>query len=107
IRALAARRARIAVVLSSGFGEIDDAGRGTQAAMLATARAAGLRLVGPNCMGVYSAPARLNGTYFWDLPRVDGGIGVVSQSGGDGRLIVRHVGSRGLGVSRLLSSCLQ
>src|SRR2546426_563573 len=103
IRALAARRARAAVVLSSGFGEVDDAGRGTQAAMLATARAAGLRLVGPNCMGVYSAPARLNGTYFWDLPRVDGGIGVVSQSGAYGGLIMRHLGSRGLGVSRFLS----
>ena len=103
IRVLAARRARAAVVLSSGFGEVDDAGRGTQAAMLATARAAGLRLVGPNCMGVYSAPARLNGTYFWDLPRVDGGIGVVSQSGAYGGLIMRHLGSRGLGVSRLLS----
>ena len=103
IRALAARQARAAVVLSSGFGEVDDAGRGTQAAMLATARAAGLRLVGPNCMGVYSAPARLNGTYFWDLPRVDGGIGVVSQSGAYGGLIMRHLGSRGLGVSRFLS----
>src|SRR5438094_509127 len=103
IRVLAARRARAAVVLSSGFGEVDDAGRGTQAAMLATARAAGLRLVGPNCMGVYSAPARLNGTYFWDLPRVDGGIGVVSQSGAYGGLIMRHLGSRGLGVSRFLS----
>src|SRR2546428_11259438 len=74
-----------------------------QAAMLATARAAGLRLVGPNCMGVYSAPARLNGTYFWDLPRVDGGIGVVAQSGAYGGLIMRHLGSRGLGVSRCRS----
>src|SRR5213594_1853306 len=49
IRALAARRTRAAVVLSSGFGEVDDAGRGTQAGLLATASRAGLRLVGPNC----------------------------------------------------------
>jgi acyl-CoA synthetase (NDP forming) len=103
IRALAARRARAAVVLSSGFGEVDADGRTSQAALLASARAAGLRLVGPNCMGVYSAPARLNGTYFWDLPRVSGGIGVVSQSGAYGGLIFRHLGSRGLGVSRFLS----
>jgi acetyltransferase len=103
IEALAARRARTAVVLSSGFGEVDDDGRGVQGSLLATARNAGLRLVGPNCMGVYSAPARLNGTYFWDLPRVDGGIGVVSQSGAYGGLIFRHLGGRGLGVARFVS----
>jgi acetyltransferase len=101
--ALAARGVRVAVVLSSGFGEVDDAGRGTQADMLRAVRAAGLRLVGPNCMGVYSAPAQLNGTYFWDLPRVDGGISVVSQSGAYGGLIFRHLGSRALGVARFLS----
>jgi acyl-CoA synthetase (NDP forming) len=117
IRGLAERRVRAAVVLSSGFGEVDAEGRNTQASLLAMARSAGLRLVGPNCMGVYSAPARLNGTYFWDLPRVEagprhaggapgsarGGIGVVSQSGAYGGLIFRHLGSRGLGVGRFLS----
>jgi acetyltransferase len=71
--------------------------------LLVAARAAGLRIVGPNCMGVYSAPARLNGTYFWDLPRTPGGIGLVSQSGAYGGLVFRHLGGRGLGVSRFLS----
>ena len=94
---------RAAVILSSGFGEVDDDGRTSQAGLLAAARAAGLRLVGPNCMGVYSAPARLNGTYFWDLPRVAGGISIVSQSGAYGGLIFRHLGGRGLGVARFLS----
>ena len=110
VRALAARKVRAAVVLSSGFGEVDDDGRQAQAALIATARRAGLRLVGPNCMGVFSAPAQLNGTYFWDLPRDGGGpghagpgIGVVSQSGAYGGLIFRHLASRGLGVSRFLS----
>src|SRR5262245_1826036 len=100
---LAARGVRVAVVLSSGFGEVDAQGGQTQAGLLATARRAGLRLVGPNCMGVYSAPVRLNGTYFWDLPQATGGIGVVSQSGAYGGLIFRHLGGRGLGVSRFLS----
>ncbi len=103
IAALAARGVRAAVILSSGFGEVDDGGRATQAEMLATARAAGLRLVGPNCMGVYSAPASLNGTYFWDLPRAAGGISIVSQSGAYGGLIFRHLGGRGLGVARFVS----
>ncbi len=103
IETLAAQRARAAVVLSSGFGEVDDHGRSTQRGLLAAARAAGLRLVGPNCMGVYSAPARLNGTYFWDLPRREGGISIVSQSGAYGGLIFRGLGGRGLGVARFLS----
>jgi acetyltransferase len=124
IRALAARRARVGVILSSGFGEVDDAGRDVQAELLAAARSAGLRLVGPNCMGVYSAPAQLNGTYFWDLPRAEappplvegspgcrdgggghtaGGVSVVSQSGAYGGLIFRHLGSRGLAIARFLS----
>ena len=103
IKALAARRVRAAVILSSGFGEVDDDGRATQRDLLATARAAGLRLVGPNCMGVYSAPVSLNGTYFWDLPRAAGGISIVSQSGAYGGLIFRHLGGRGLGVARFVS----
>ena len=103
VTALAARGVGAAVVLSSGFGEVDDEGHGVQREMLATARAAGLRLVGPNCMGVYAAPSRLNGTYFWDLPAVEGGIGVISQSGAYGGLIFRHLGGRGLGVRHFLS----
>jgi len=103
IHALAGRRVRAAVILSSGFGEVDDAGRTTQRDLLDTARAAGLRLLGPNCMGVYSAPASLNGTYFWDLPRAAGGISIVPQSGAYGGLIFRYLGGRGLGVARFVS----
>ena len=69
IKALAARQVRVAVILSSGFGEVDAEGRALQAELSAAAAASGMRLVGPNCMGVYSNPGRLNGTYFWDLPR--------------------------------------
>ncbi|HEY3065805.1 MAG TPA: acetate--CoA ligase family protein [Methylomirabilota bacterium] len=103
LRALASRRVRAAVVLSSGFGEVDADGRDAEAELIEMARAAGLRLVGPNCMGVFSAPVSLNATYFWDLPRVGGGIGVVSQSGAYGGLVFRHLASRGLGVSRFVS----
>lgn len=103
VKALASRRARVAVVLSSGFGEVDADGRAIEGELLGVARVAGLRLVGPNCMGVYSAPARLNGTYFWDLPERPGGISVVSQSGAYGGLIFRDLAARDLGVARFLS----
>jgi acyl-CoA synthetase (NDP forming) len=103
IRALAARRVRVAVILSSGFGEVDAVGQALQVNLRAAALEAGMRLVGPNCMGVYSNPGKLNGTYFWDLPRAAGGISVVSQSGAYGGMIIRHLGSLGLGLSKFLS----
>lgn len=103
IAALGRRGTRMAVILTSGFGEVDERGRTEQAALLEVAKSSGLRLVGPNCMGVYSGPARLNGTYFWDMPATPGGIAVVSQSGAYGGLIIRHLGGLGLGVCRFLS----
>jgi len=103
VKGLAARRVKVAVILSSGFGEVDAEGRALQAELSAAATESGMRLVGPNCMGVYSNPGRLNGTYFWDLPRTAGGISVVSQSGAYGGLIIRHLGSLGLGLSKFLS----
>ena len=69
ITALAARGVRAAVILSSGFGEVDADGRDDAGRRCWPPRARpGCGSSGPNCMGVYSAPARLNGTYFWDLP---------------------------------------
>ena len=103
VKGLAVRRVKVAVILSSGFGEVDAEGRQLQTELRAAAAESGMRLVGPNCMGVYSNPARLNGTYFWDLPRTAGGISVVSQSGAYGGLIIRHLGSLGLGLSKFLS----
>ncbi len=100
---LASLGTRAVVILTSGFGEVDDRGEQEQRRLLAVARAGGLRLVGPNCMGVYSRPARLNATYFWDLPDVTGHVGVISQSGAYGGLILRHLGGQGIGVSRFLS----
>lgn len=103
VKALAARQVRVAVILSSGFGEVGAEGQALQAELRIAAAESGMRLVGPNCMGVYSKPGKLNGTYFWDLPRTAGGISVVSQSGAYGGLIIRHLGSLGLGLSKFLS----
>jgi acetate---CoA ligase (ADP-forming) len=103
VEGLAALGARAAVILTSGFGEVDDRGGTEQQKLLQAARKGGLRLVGPNCMGVYSRPARLNATYFWDVPDAPGHVGIISQSGAYGGLMLRHLGGRGIGVSRFLS----
>ena len=103
VRQLGARRCRYCVVLASGFGETGQAGQAEQAELAGVARATGTRIVGPNCMGVVNVPGRLNGSYFWDVPEIAGGVSFVSQSGAYGGLFFREVRTRGFGVARFLS----
>lgn len=112
---------RAAIVLASGFGETGPEGRALEARLVEAARASGMRLVGPNCMGVVSrlgpdgpAPAWLNGSYFWRLPgprrEVRGGgpveqraVSMISQSGAFGGMFLAQARRRDLGVARFLS----
>jgi acyl-CoA synthetase (NDP forming) len=103
IRALGARGCRMCVILASGFGETGRAGRVVQEEIEAIGRTSGMRIVGPNCMGVVNVPGRLNASYFWDVPRQPGGISFVSQSGAYGGLFFREVRERSLGVAKFLS----
>ena len=75
---------RAAVVLTSGFGEAGEEGRKLQEEMLAAARRGGVRLLGPNCLGIMRTPAGgyggLNAT-FARTPALAGKLALVSQSG--------------------------
>ena len=102
----AAAGTKTGIVLSSGFGETGEEGRKAQDRIAAVAAAAGMRLVGPNCMGVvsYLGDGRwLNGSYFWAKPDRAGGLSFVSQSGAFGGMFFSHLRSSGLGLSRFLS----
>jgi acyl-CoA synthetase (NDP forming) len=104
LRDCAAVGIRGAVIISDGFAELGDQGKMLQRELLATARAAGMRLIGPNCLGVVNThPAiRLNAT-FADLQPLAGRIGVASQSGGVGLAMIDHLNQRGIGVSTFVS----
>lgn len=95
-----AGRVRIAQVMSSGFGETDG-GRELQNELIAASREAGVRVVGPNCLGVYSPASRLTFTERTS-PEV-GSIGIVCQSGGLGIDIIRRGQNRGLRYSALVT----
>jgi len=99
----AERGARALVVLSSGFGETGEAGKQAEARIRAICQRSGMRVLGPNCMGVYNIEASLNGTYFWQLPRITGGISFVSQSGAYGGMFFEEIKQRGIGVSKFVS----
>ena len=99
----AAKGARALVVLSSGFGEAGEAGRQAEERIRDIQRKSGMRVLGPNCMGVYNIDAQLNGTYFWELPRAPGRISFASQSGAYGGIFFEEIKRRGIGVSKFVS----
>lgn len=102
VGACAALGVRGAVVMSSGFGETgraEDLER--QRAMVAEARAAGMRIVGPNSQGLadFGTGAILSfSTMFTEQPPLDGPIGIVSQSGAMCSVPYGLLRRRGLGV---------
>lgn len=71
---------RSAIIISAGFAELGDEGRALQDRMVDRARSHGMRLVGPNCLGVIRPAAGLNAS-FAESPPPPGRIGLLSQSG--------------------------
>ena len=102
----AAGGARAAIVLTSGFGETGQEGRAAQERLRAIASGAGMRFLGPNCMGVISrldGGGWMNGSYFWDVDLAPGGVTMLSQSGAFGGMFLAEMSRRGLGVCRFAS----
>ncbi len=95
---------RALVVLSAGFAELDTRGRKRQAELLSVCRASGMRLVGPNCLGVLntSAAVALNASFAPVAP-APGRIAFASQSGAFGIAAVAEAGRHGLGLSSFVS----
>lgn len=91
-----------AVVLSSGFAEVGGAGADWQQRISALARRTGMRVVGPNCMGIINVRRRLLGTFTPSAAGfglVPGRISLVSQSGAFGGYCLSLIRQRGLGLN--------
>ena len=103
-RECAAAGVRALLVISAGFAETGDEGRARQRELLAVCRASGMRLVGPNCLGVLNtAPdVSLNAT-FAAHPAPPGNVGFLSQSGGIGIAIIEASRRLGVGLSSFVS----
>ncbi len=102
--ACGAKGVRGLVVISAGFGETDDEGRARQHELLARCRASGMRLIGPNCMGIVNTDpeVRLNGTFGTAEPPV-GRVAFMSQSGALGLAVMNRAAALGLGLSTFVS----
>ncbi len=91
---------RAIIAITAGFGELGSEGRERELAIVSKVRAAGARLLGPNCLGVFDAGAELN-VGWSSLPA--GPIGFVSQSGNLALELGELARARRLGFSRFAS----
>jgi acyl-CoA synthetase (NDP forming) len=97
---------KVATIFSAGFAEIGEAGLALQQKLVAAARAGGLRIVGPNCLGLLSVPDRLPLTLNAAIEAEalkPGELGLISQSGSMMGAIFSRAAARGLGFSRMIS----
>jgi acyl-CoA synthetase (NDP forming)/RimJ/RimL family protein N-acetyltransferase len=100
-----AKGVKALVVISSGFSDAGPAGEGAERRLVTEARAHGMRVVGPNALGVVNTdPAvRLNATLAPKVPG-RGRSGFFSQSGALGTAILADAAARGLGLSTFVSA---
>ena len=96
----------VATIFSAGFAELGEEGLARQRRMVETARAGGLRLLGPNCMGLVNVqgatPLTVNAVFEQEYPAA-GPLSIVSQSGSMLGTVISRARPRGLGFAKLVS----
>jgi len=93
---------KVVSLFTSGFSETgSQEGQRLEAEIRRLAEAGGVRLIGPNCMGVYSPGAGVS--FVSDFPRETGGVAFVCQSGGNTIYFVRLAAERGIRFSKAIS----
>ena len=102
VAALGSRGTKAAVVITAGFGELGDAGRKLQQAILDAAQPHLLRLVGPNCLGIIVPQLGLDAS-FSHLAPPPGDIALVSQSGAMITAMLDWAAPRKIGFSHVVS----
>jgi succinyl-CoA synthetase alpha subunit len=90
------------VIISAGFAEVGEEGKKLQDEVLGIARKGGIRFIGPNCMGFWSASSELR-AFMFPLPVKDGPLAFVSQGGNVGGAVMTSGHIRGVGFHRYVS----
>ena len=93
---------RAAVVISAGFKETGIDGARLETELAATARSLGIRLIGPNCLGIMDTASGLNASFAGALPR-SGGVAFMSQSGALCTAILDWAHGEDVGFSKFIS----
>ena len=93
---------KAAIIITAGFKESGEEGERLEREILRTAQRAGMRIVGPNCLGIMVPGRKLNASFGGDLPE-PGRIGYFSQSGSLLASIVDMARAEGIGFSKCVS----
>lgn len=100
----ARRHVHALVVITAGYADVDAEGERLERELVTRARRWGMRVLGPNSMGVINTAADVElAATFVDVHPLAGAIGVSSQSGTLGAAIIEHAARRGLGISTFVS----
>jgi len=94
--------AKSVIIITAGFKETGKEGKELEEKIVQIARQAGIRIIGPNCLGVIAPANNLNASFGGDLPAA-GSIGYLSQSGALLAAILDMANAEGIGFSKLVS----
>ena len=89
------------IIITAGFGEVGEEGKKEERELVEIAREYGMRIVGPNCVGVMNTKDNMNATFVMDAKR--GSIAFISQSGALGAGIIYKTVKEGIGFSKFVS----
>jgi acetyltransferase len=102
VEACGERGIKAVVVVASGFGELGVRGEEREAQLRQVVDRYGMRLIGPNCIGVLDTTSRVDTTFLTAMPR-QGGVGFASHSGAICGGTVDWANTVGFGFSRIIS----
>ncbi|MBN1574133.1 MAG: CoA-binding protein [Deltaproteobacteria bacterium] len=92
------------VLITAGFSETGEAGKKLELEIVEFARKNGIRLIGPNCLGIVSMVPKMLSAWMPSYAPKPGGVSILSQSGNLCYTLIRSINGRGLGICRSISS---
>ena len=103
----AEKRVPFVILFSAGYAEMGESGRREQEELRRFARGAGIRVVGPNCIGIINTHEHVASSFTSGLEiesLIPGAIGLITQSGGVGNCFLTRANDRSIGLSYFISS---
>jgi acetyl-CoA synthetase (ADP-forming) len=97
-----AKGVKAGVIISAGFAEVGEKGKALQDEVVEIARQGNIRLVGPNCMGMWSAAGNLP-AFMFPMRIMPGPLALISQGGNIGGALVADAVTRGIGFQQYVS----
>jgi acetate---CoA ligase (ADP-forming) len=102
VREAVTKRVKTVIIFSSGFSELGEEGRGMQDELAKIARESEIRIIGPNCLGLFNSAIKFYCSFSSFFERAQpnpGGLAVVSQSGAFGSHLCSLAHMRGLDMT--------